>query len=175
MPRDADCKNALIDLINLPTKREVEKFCREASVTSRELCDVLLAARVGGWAPYRYACHFDQLTPEHLLPTDRDNAALVANGPGPMGPGAQKFARKVSQLFSDRRIFAAHLLYLPSKEKWNLIYFDQRDMSVDANHWKRGGSHIHYSRESYVNDNLDNVWARVCSRPPKPPSSEHIR
>jgi hypothetical protein len=167
--------NTLLDLIKLPDKRAVEKFCRDAIVTMEELSDFIWAAKFGDLAPYQYACHFEQLVPEHLLPTDSDNGALAANGTGKMGPDAQKFVRKVGQLFKDRRVFSAHLLYEPTKTYWHLICFDQRDMDITSNHWKKGGSHVHYSRECYVNDNLDNVWARVCGRPPKPPSSEHIR
>lgn len=62
--------------------------------------------------------------------------------------------------------------FLPSKERWHLLYFNQRDMSGD--HWKEG-PHIHYSRESYTNDPLDTVWQRILAEEPKFPSSEHLR
>jgi hypothetical protein len=86
-----------------------------------------------------------------------------------------KFVRKISQLFRDRRVFCSHLIYMPTKDRWHLICFDQRDMAEAGNHWKAGGSHIHYSRECYSNDSLDEVWTRVRGRPPKRPASEHIR
>src|ERR1700722_15676228 len=63
----------------------------------------------------------------------------------------------------------------PSTTYWHLFYFDQRDMSPYSNHWKKGGAHVHYSRGSYVNKSLEEVWADVCSSPSKLPSSEHIR
>jgi len=58
---------------------------------------------------------------------------------------------------------------LPSKERWHLIYFDQRDMSTESNHWKKGGSHFHYSRECFVNYGMDEdvVASLAVGRPPK--------
>lgn len=171
---DEKAKNTILDLFNLPDKKAVQKFCREATITNQEFASVAMAAHAGILAPYKYARHFAELVPEHLIPAPGDSAALAANGVGPMGPAAQKFMNKVTQIFRDRRMFGAHLFYMPSKEIWHLLYFDQRDMSTDGNHWKQG-SHIHYSRESYSNDPLDMVWERILATPPKPPASEHVR
>lgn len=126
--------------------------------------------------PYLYACHFDQRVPAHLLPTDEDNRVLASAKLGGMHTErASKVARKFSQIFQDRRILCCHLLYDPTKAYWHLFYFDQRDMSPYSNHWKNGGAHIHYSRESYANKSLDEIWADVCSSPSTLPSSEHIK
>lgn len=173
---DVDSLEQLIRLLNLPDKRSVEKFCREITVTKRDLADFVIGARMGAMTPYQYACHFDQRVPAHLLPTDEDNGALVhAKLGGGSARRANKFARKVSQLFLDRRMLCCHLLFDPSKTRWHLFYFDQRDMDHPTNHWKKGGAHIHYSRESYVNKSLDEVWEDVLRDPPKLPSAEHIR
>ena len=128
----------MIALLALPDKKAVEKFCRDLTVTHQDMADFLLGARTGVFSPYLYAYHFDQLVPDHLLPTDEDNGALAGATVSGTSPQAQKFMRKVSQLFQDRRVFCAHLIYDPSKTYWHLFYFDQRDMSHHGNHWRNG-------------------------------------
>lgn len=163
--------NKLIELLNLPDKRSIEKFCRDLVVTKVELSDLLLAARLGDLLPYLHAVHHDEIVPEHLLPTEEDNGAIIA---GPTDARGNKFARKISQIFEERRVWSFHALFTPPKDRWHVFYFNQRDMNEGPNHWK-GGPHIHYSRQGYVNDTFDNMWARVLTRPVKPPSGEHIR
>ena len=88
---------------------------------------------------------------------------------------AQKAFRKIDQIFKDRRQFAAHLFFMPSHKYWHLIYFDQRDTESKGNHWKIGGTHVHYSRESFCQQSMKVMWQNICSNPPKPPNSLHIR
>ena len=88
---------------------------------------------------------------------------------------ARKTVTKVFQIFQDRRMFSAHLFYTPSNKFWHLFYFDQLDVTDINNHWKAGGPHIHYSRESFTSAPLADVWRRVRARPPNPPPSVHVR
>ncbi len=174
MPRDLDSLEQLIYLLTLPDKKSVEKYCRELIVAHQDLGQFLLGARMGAVSPYHYACHFDDRVPEHLVPNEADSGGLARAFLDRQARRAQKVARKFSQIFQDRRMFCAHLLYTPSKAHWHLFYFDQRDMTPYGNHW-RNGAHIHYSRECYVNRSLDEMWADVCGSPPKVPASEHVR
>jgi hypothetical protein len=160
-------KNTLLDLFNLPDKKAVQKFCRNAVITIEEFASVTMAAGARLLGPYRYARHFVELVPEHLNPTADDIGVLGT-------PEGEKTMRKVSQMFKDRRKVGVHLFFLPSKERWHLLYFDQRDMSGTNNHWK-AGPHVHYSRESYTNDPLDTVWTRICAKRPEFPAAEHLR
>lgn len=175
LERDRDGLEKLLQLFNIEGKRDVKKYCRDLVVRSEDLFHVILAGHVSGLKPYKYACHFAHISPEHLRPTDRDLAALAENGIGPLSREARKTVTKISQIFQDRRLFAAHLFYTPSTKYWHMFYFDQRDVSDVANHWKVGGPHIHYSRESFCREPLAPVWRAVCSSPPRPPSSLHIR
>jgi hypothetical protein len=176
MSEENERRNPLLMLIYLEgTKREVEKFAREIVVTDEDMGKAFLGAGLGLVEPYLYARHFKTLTPQHLVPTKMDIAAIAANGVGELKPAGKKTMRKVRQIFADRRMFCAHLLYLPSKEQWHLIYFDQRDMSTEGNHWKKGGSHFHYSRETFVNISMDEMWSRVRAEIPNPPPSMHVR
>ncbi len=97
----AQARNPHIELFNLPDKKSVEKFCRDIVVTKSELSAVLFAARLGDLGPYLHAYHFDQHVPEHLIPTEDDNGAMLAETDDARG---NKFVRKVSQLFRDRRV-----------------------------------------------------------------------
>ena len=161
----------LLELLNLPDKRSVEKFCRDLVVTKTELSNLFLAARLGDLPPYLHAVHHAQFVPEHLLPTDADNGAIFEETTDPRG---NKFVRKVSQIFPQRRLWSFHRLFTPAKDQWHLIYFNQRDMCGTENHWT-GGAHFHYSRNGFVNDTFDTMWARLLGDPPKPPAHVHIR
>jgi hypothetical protein len=176
MATDQIDPNTLLKLFDLRSKRDVQKFCRDATVGHTELARVLRLAQSGAFEPYEYLRHHSEFVPDHLLPTEQVGAILAAGVlGGEKAQRASKVARKLSQLFQDRRVFSAHLIYHPSGQLWHLIYFDQRDMEIHGrNHWKRG-SHIHYSRESYVNADLKEVWTEVCGTPPKLPASEHLR
>lgn len=165
----------LVTLFNLGDKRSVEKYCRDIVISSADLCHIILAGRANGIDPYLYACHFAESTPDHLLPTSRDLAAMSSNGVGALSRGARKAVAKTFQIFKDRRLFAAHLFYSPSEKYWHLFYFDQRDTEATANHWRIGGPHIHYSRESFCREPLAEVWAKICGTPICPPKSVHIR
>ncbi|MBB1601060.1 hypothetical protein [Variovorax sp. UMC13] len=165
----------LLELFNLSKKNEVSKFCRQLTITRDDLYSLILGGRAGVLEPYRYACHFDQLVPATRHLTDADLQNLSDAKVGVASPALRKVIRKVDQAMIERRLFAAHLFYVPGGEHWHLLYFDQRDRSRYGNHWKQGGPHIHYVRDGYVNEDLRQMWAQVCARPPRPPSGEHIR
>jgi hypothetical protein len=173
--RDHQGLHRILQLFNIESKKEIKKYCRDLAIRSEDLFHIILVGRVSGLETYKYACHFSEYSPKHLNPTERDLAALSANGVGPLSRDARKTVTKISQIFQDRRMFSAHLFYTPSKKYWHLFYFDQRDVSEIGNHWKLGGPHIHYSRESFSKEPLDQVWRRVCATPPEPPSSVHVR
>lgn len=175
LERDCEGLETLLRLLNIESKNEAKKYCRDLVIRSEDLSHIILTGRVSGLHPYEYACHFDQIAPPHLTPTDQDFAALSANGVGPMSRAARKTATKIAQIFEDRRVFSAHLFYTPSGKYWHLFYFDQRDITIRGNHWKVGGPHIHYSRESFCREPLKDVWRNVCASPPQPPSSIHIK
>jgi hypothetical protein len=123
---------------------------------------------------YKYACHFSEYCPEHLIPTEQDRQALHNNGVGVMNRRARKVSRKIFQVFKDRRNFAAHLFFTSSKSYWHLFYFDQRDADGGNNHWKHG-PHIHYSRESFINRPLETVWNNVKKKPQTLLKTIHIK
>ena len=163
------------ELFNAPTKREAIKLCKAMTVTDEGLATLIMAARAGLLAPYEYACHFSNHLPKELTFGERERSGLADNGLGSFGPEARRSAVRISQIFKERRLFAAHLFFDTSHRYWHLIYFDQRDRDWRDNHWKVGGPHIHYSRETFVAKPLKEVWRSVRAAPPRPPTSAHIR
>ena len=92
MPRES--LEGLLGLFNLSKKGEVERHCQGLVITSEDFANVLLAGRIAGLGPYRYACHFHELTPEHLNPKQEELSALGSNGVGPLkGPTLKAIGR----------------------------------------------------------------------------------
>ena len=174
-PIDDSGFEGLIKLFNIADKSTVKKSCRNLIVTQKDLFHLILVGQAGKLESYQYASHFVEIVPPHLQPTDEDLEVIASNGVGLMSLDAQKTFRKIDQLFKDRRVFAAHLFFTPLHDYWHLIYFDQRDTESKGNHWKVGSTHIHYSRESFCQISMSEMWQDICDNPPKPPSSLHIR
>jgi hypothetical protein len=165
---------ALLKLLNLPKKREVERYARELVITSEALTDLLFTGRIGGLGIYSYTCHHDEIRPDHLEPTQSELNALGSNGVGLLRGEARKFSSKIGQFFKERRLFSAHLFYSSSQKYWHLFYMDQRDYTNRSNHWKHG-PHIHYTNECFTHKPLEDVWRKITHSPPELPPSIHIR
>lgn len=166
---------ALLDLLNAPTKSAAQRQCRDLVIERRDFFDLIMAGRNGGLDPYLYACHFADHTPTHVPPTPEQLSALAQHSGGRFTGQAKRAVTRIFQSFDERRVFAAHLFYLPEKDFWSLFYFDQRDRSERDNHWGVGGPHIHYSCEAFTRAPLDDVWQAICQLQPRPPSGEHVR
>lgn len=165
----------LITLFNIRQAREAKAHCRKLVIKSDEFTDVILAARVIGLGPYSYASHFADIAPESLEPSREELYALGRSRAGTTVAGkALKAIRKMDQMFEERRLLAAHLFYSGARDPWHLFYFDQRDYSADDNHWKHG-PHIHYSRDSFTREPLEEIWRKICQAAPEFPKSIHVR
>ena len=165
----------LIELLNARNRKRAEAICRDLVISDDDLFQFVLAGKIGLLEPYRYAHHFADYVPADASLESIDLAPIATNPVGPMSTPAAKAFRRIEHAFNVRRLFAAHLLYTPSHAIWHLFYFDQRDRQVDSNHWKAGGAHIHYSRESYSKSPLIDVWSKVCQSPPCLPGHTYIR
>jgi hypothetical protein len=150
----------LLELFNQSKKAEVHRHCRGLKIYGSDLAGLIMAGRIGGIGPFKYACHFDDRIPEHLRPKPSEYAALGRAKVGPLEGEARKFFRKIAQTSEERRLFAAHLFYTPNQRYWHLFYFDQRDTAESRNHW-RNGSHIHYANDMFHHKPLPEVWNRV--------------
>ena len=150
----------LLELFNAGKKAHVERHCRSLVVHYSDLAALFVAGRVGVLSPYKYACHFDDRVPSHLLPKQSEPDALAKASVGPLNAEGRKLVRRIFQTFEERRLFAAHLFYTPEWRYWHVFYFDQRDREGRRNHW-RHGSHIHYANDTFHREPLQQIWARV--------------
>ena len=166
--------NGLIRLFGIDDKQELKRYCKNLVVYSEDFYALILGGRAGAIEPYLYACHFNQQAPEHLVPSEEEKIAFSRRPVGSLEGKAKKLVVKLFQSLKDRRIFAAHLFYAPSKKYWQLFYFDQRDVQEAKNHWEHG-VHIHYINDMLVNQSLPEVWAKVLSEDTHFSSSIHLR
>lgn len=157
-----DSKNlpALLELLNLVSKAEVKRHCRDLIVSSNDFAALILAGKIGELYPYVYTSHFLETVPQHLAPSESEQLAVSRTGVGKLPGDAKKFFTKINQIFLQRRMFAAHLLATSDQAYWHLFYFDQRDFSTEQNHWKEG-PHIHYANDRFHRDSLESIMARV--------------
>ena len=148
--------------------------CRKLVIKSEELADIILVARSTGIGSYTHACHFAELAPRFLEPSQDELNALASNGVGQLHGKAIKAVTKIDQIFKDRKLIAVHLFYSSSHKNWHMFYFNQRDYSTTNNHWEHG-PHIHYSQNSFVRESLVDIWRKVCQPNPVFPKSVHVR
>lgn len=125
---------------------DLRKHCRKIVIYGDDFANLIvrcsvLTSPIGHMPIYRH--HH----PDHLALSDDDLAALVRNEAGPMGDAAMKAARKIRQMFNERRLFCGHLFWqiheaLEKPSIWHFFHFDEKSTSARSNHWKHG-SHIH--------------------------------
>jgi hypothetical protein len=161
-------------IMQCKTKHDLEKYCRKLILRQIDFSLALLGAHAGAFEPYEYAKCFREWVPDHLNLTDDNLGAIGANGIGPLGKAAQKTMNKVSQIFQDRRMLAAHLFYTPDHACWDLFYFDQRDHAEHGNHWQYG-PHIHLISWHWPNLELADVWERIQRGDANFPNKIHLR
>ena len=140
------------------------KHCRSMTIKKRDLVALIVAGQCGVLSPYRYANHFSDSVPKHLIPSKIEHAAFVANSIGDYkSKDAKSFASKLFQLILvERRVLSAHLFYTPDYKYWHIFFFDNRDRSGFKNHWEHG-AHIHYVCDLWTNLTVKMVWQKILS------------
>lgn len=177
---DADV-TALLTLCNLPSRSEVERYCRSLVIRPHDFTSFVVYSREGFFdPPYKYACAFRDRQPPHLIPTDQERAAIGASRVGqPLQDKAKKALSKMIHMLHERRHFAAHLVYASNLAHWSFFYFDQRDTQAAGNHWEHG-PHLHYVSSTWLPLDAATVYQQVThgrcrSRSPHPGSGRFLR
>ena len=134
---------SLLKLFSFEKKQELERYCRDVTIRSEDFFALVLACELSG-EPFRHEISYRDKMPEHLVPSEPEIEALKGTPAGSLlTGGAAKAARKMSQLFKDRRYLVGHLFFTLDYSKWHFFCFDQRDLETRGNHWKEG-SHVHF-------------------------------
>ena len=173
---DSTSKN-LLALFDFTKKSELEKHAKQIAIHKGEFANLVAVAKFEKLGPYQHDMYSRDFIPDHLQPRSEDAANLGDIEVGkPLPRSAQKFFRKVNQIFKQRRFLVGHLFYMPCQTRWHFFYFDQRDMSVEApaNHW-RGGPHLHLINWLWPNWTAETLWDHFVSGNVKLGGSLHIR
>lgn len=94
-----------------------------------------------------------EVIPEHLQFSEEDKTTnWETDHTGQFTEKTRKLAKKVSEIFNQRKYQIAHLFVGPSK--WHLIFYDSRD--IEGKHWELG-SHIHFVNHLFSNLSIDEV------------------
>ena len=172
---ESKINNALLHVFTREwTKSQLEKYCDTAIATSDDLAELILAARAGLLEPFLHVDHHIETVPGHLFTTEEEAKSVVQNGVGPVHGKAKRFFAKVFQAFEERRLFSAHLFYTRCHSAWYLLYFDQRDISREQQHWKHG-PHMHLLSHHFGRLNLEIVWRQVGEGRVRAGRALHVR
>ena len=147
--------NSVLRIFNFTKKRDLEKYCKNETISSDDLFNVIMACD-GGKFPWRRKTRYRDFVPEHLVPRKEDRERMTEEDLNVSSP-VPKYLRKIMSIFDERRYLVGHLFYTPDQGNWHMLYFDQRDTSPRRNHWG-GGSHIHVFNYLCTQDGLEKVW-----------------
>jgi len=160
-------------LFLIDKKQELINFCKTITITGQDIYEHRLACE-GGLLPWHHHfCHQDML-PTGVELTDSEADALSLQWVEPSNPKTVKAMNKLRHLFDVRRYFVGHLFYSYDHLNWHLLYFDQRDIDNNTNHWEHG-SHIHLINYLWPNYDLQSVFNATKSNKPHFSKSLHIR
>jgi hypothetical protein len=142
-------------LFAIDKKSELIKYCKTLRIETKDFAMLVHNCHKIG---YHHAIKRKDFTPSHLHPADNEVKGMASSKSGePLSSDAEKFIRKVSQIFKQRRILVAHIFF--SQAKWHIFYFDQRDLEdFEKNHWGKG-SHVHFVNYLWPGYDPSDLWA----------------
>jgi hypothetical protein len=156
-------------IFSAPSKNELEKFCKEIEITDRAFTALILSAAALG---FDHAIGTWEWVPPHLEWTPEvtrkfQEASGVARLP---------ILRKLTNVFTERRLLTTHLFFRLETLEWHLFFSDQRDRPKTGNQWKHG-AHWHFVNQLVRPDlSMREIIELLCSEaPPKIRSPIHIR
>lgn len=145
--------------------KEVKKLASKTEISSDGFFKLILLAQAENLDvfPYLHQIHCRELQPEHLHLSDKDLKGIANNGVGELKGDAVKAISKVNQMFKERKWTVGHMFYTPDFKFWHFFYFDLKDMATENNHWKFGGSHVHYISDLNPQYTAESAWEQFTS------------
>ena len=156
-------------LFAIKKKRELIKYIRVLKITGGDFNELIQGCNGIG---YIHVPQFHEYIPSHLsIDTDELRKCVDTEHPKEM----RKIRRRISALFDERRIVAAHV-FMNEQRQWHLFYFSHVDTDKSKeNHW-RHGTHVHFVNYLWPRLDIDKIWEEFSkSRWKEIPDSEHIR
>jgi hypothetical protein len=163
----------LLKIFDFEKKSGLVRYCRNLQINGDDFISLILSCDASG-VPFTHKISHREIIPPHLVPSDSEHQALRNNAPGPLSSEAEKFVRKISQIFKDRKIMVGHMFYTPDFSRWHFFCFDQRDLEENTNHWKEG-AHVHFINWLWKKLDAKSVWSVFVSDNARPTSVIHLR
>jgi hypothetical protein len=170
---DADSIEQLLKILLSSKKQELRALCREAVITKAAFANFILGS-MSGATPWDHRAHHREFVPPHLNITKEDRTEIVSSASDKTESRVPKFLRKISAIFDERRLLSGHLFFTADLSNWHLLYFDQRDISRNRNHWD-GGSHIHLINHLWPKWTAQTIWNEFCTGNPQMKGALHVR
>jgi hypothetical protein len=155
----------LLDLMSCRKLKEVKKLAKQIEISRDGFYKLILLAQAERLDVFSYLhqTHCREHQPEELQLTDKDLKGIANNGKGALKGDAIKAFSKINQMFKVRKWTVGHMFYTPDLKFWHFFYFDLKDMATENNHWKFGGSHIHYISDLNPQYTAESAWDQfVC-------------
>ncbi len=166
--------DSLMKIFSFERKKDLEQYCRDLIVSSEDFFRLVLACECSGM-PFLHGISYRDKVPTHLIPKDAEIEALKNTLAGTILTGeAAKAVSKISQGFEERRYLVGHMLQMPDHSRWHFFCFDQRDLSLQGNHWEKGW-HVHFVDWLWPNLKADSVWSNFAHDDNRPGASLHLR
>jgi len=146
----AEVPPKLEHLFAIDTKSELIKYAKTIEVTQDELFDLIYGSKKIGYGHFR---RHKEVIPDHLQFTEEDKKhQWETDQGGQFTDKTRKLAKKVNEIFNQRKYQIAHLFV--GLNKWHILYYDARD--IEGKHWIQG-SHIHFVNHLFSNADIDDV------------------
>lgn len=153
-----DKQNHVIELFSKNKKSDLVKYCRDITITKHEFAETVMFSELIG---YYHNIRTIEYIPDHLKINKKEDFFNKSRNKKSLTEEDQKFFKKISSIFQQRRYIISHLFI--SKDKWHIFYFDFHDIDITNNHWKNG-SHIHFVNYLWSNLNCKEVWESLGKR-----------
>lgn len=156
-------------LFAIKKKRELVKYIRDLKITGGDFDELIRGCNSIG---YIHIPQFHEFIPPHLsIDAEVLRKCVDIAHPKEM----RKMRRRVSALFDERRIVAAHI-FINEQGLWHLFYFSHIDTNKsNDNHWEHG-THMHFVNYLWPRLDIKKIWAEFSkTRWKEIPDSKHIR
>lgn len=163
----------ILQLFTAQKKSELKALSRSAVIDKTSFAQFVMASMLGE-TPWAHQISHRQFVPEGIQPNDQELAALGKAKVGKAEGDAKKAITKIGQIFAQRRMLVGHIFYSPDLSNWHFIYFDQRDIDRQRNHWEQG-PHIHLINFLWPNHTAAGLWELFNSGNVQLSKALHIR
>ena len=161
-------------IFRISKKRDLQKHFRDLTVTRDELFSLIVEVGSGQRRPFGYRRHFREVVPEHVDLSQIDSLQIGNVETAEEKAAFAKLDRLFTGHFEQRKQLIGHMFQTDDQSKWHFIYFDQRDLKQQLNHWTHG-AHIHLINYLWPNWTAETLWNEFVSGAKRLSGALHVR